>query len=155
MTSVAKPAGVGQDPVATTLPLPWLLRRANQRYRAAIRERMAERGFEGLPQPGFWALMILARGGTDASQLIKEMGVSKQAVSKLVEDLVMGGFVDRSPNATDRRRTDLRLSAKGRRAAEVIGDAVQATEAAFVSELGSEQFAELVQILMQLGRQSD
>jgi len=133
-------------------PLPWLLRRTNQRYRAAIRDRLAECGFDELPQPGYWALMVLARGGTDASELISEMGVSKQAVSKLVDALVTMGFVERKPNRADRRRSDLRLSAKGRRAAEVIGDAVRTTEEAFVNELGFERFADLVQMLVQVNR---
>ncbi len=94
--------------------------------------------------------MILARGGTDAGQLMSEMGVSKQAVSKLVDALVAGGFVDRKPNDADRRRTDLRLSANGRRAARVIAAAVQTTEDRFISELGAERFADLVQMLAHL-----
>jgi DNA-binding MarR family transcriptional regulator len=96
--------------------------------------------------------MVLARGGTDASELISEMGVSKQAVSKLVDALVTMGFVERKPNRADRRRSDLRLSAKGRRAADVIGDAVRTTEEAFVNELGFERFADLVQMLVQVNR---
>jgi DNA-binding MarR family transcriptional regulator len=130
--------------------LPWLLRRSSQRYRAAIGRRLAESGFEALPQPGYWALMILARGGTDASQLISGMGVTKQAVSKLVDTLVTAGFVERKPNEADRRRTDLVLSAKGRRAADVIRQAVEATEATFVAELGAGRFADLVRTLAEL-----
>ena len=80
------------------------------------------------------------------------MGISKQAVSKLVDVLVTEGFVDRKPNDADRRRTDLLLSAKGRRAADVIGDAVQATEDTFVRELGPERFADLVEMLAQLAQ---
>ena len=67
------------------MTLPWLLRRVNQRYLAAVRGRLEESGFEGLPQPGYWALTIMARGGSDASVLRDQMGVSKQAVSKLIE----------------------------------------------------------------------
>jgi DNA-binding MarR family transcriptional regulator len=130
--------------------LPWLLRRSNQRYRAAVRQRLAENGYEGLPQPGFWALMTLARGGTDAGELIREMGISKQAVSKLVEALVTAGFVERKPNEADRRRMDLLLTEKGRRASDVIGEAVQATEDTIVAELGAERFADLVRTLTQL-----
>ncbi len=145
-----EPPDVEREPSGTPAPLPWLLRRTNQRYRAAIRDHLAERGFDALPQPGYWALMILARGGTDAGQLMSDMGVSKQAVSKLVDTLVAGGFVDRKPNDADRRRTDLALSAKGRRAARVIALAVQATEDRFISELGTERFADMVQMLAQL-----
>ena len=155
VTSQPSSSVVGREPLIRPVPLPWLLRRTNQRYRTAIRDCLAERGFDELPQPGYWALMILSRGGTDASQLIAEMGVSKQAVSKLVDALVTLGFVDRKPNTSDRRRTDLRLSAKGRRAADVIGEAVRTTEETLVSELGAKRYEDLVQILTQLTQQAD
>jgi len=137
------------------IPLPWLLRRTSQRYRAAIRDRLAERGFEELPQPGNWALMVLAEGATDAGQVVAEIGVSKQAVSKLMDALVDGGFVDRKPNGADRRRTDLMLSTKGRHAARIIADAARATQESFVTELGAERFADLVQMLAQLAGRQD
>lgn len=155
MTSRGAPTSPGPAGTISPAPLPWLLRRTNQRYRAAIRDRLAEREFEDLPQPGYWALMILAQGATDATQLIAEMDVSKQAVSKLVDTLVNGGFVDRKPNDADRRRTDLLLTAKGRRAAKVISDAGRATEKALIAELGAERFAELVQMLAQLASGND
>lgn len=152
MTSsgIVASSGARRAPGGPRAPLPWLLRRANQRYRTAIKKRLAECGYEEFPQPGYWALMILASGGADASRLIAEMGISKQAVSKLVDVLVTEGFVDRKPNDADRRRTDLLLSAKGRRAADAIGEAVQATEDTFVRELGPERFADLVETLSQL-----
>lgn len=135
----------GLDGPSTVVP--WLLRRTNQRYRAAVRERLEQRGLTGLPQPGYWALTVLASGGTDARHLIGGLGLSKQAVSKLVDTLVTGGYVERRPNPTDRRRTDLVLSASGRRAADAIADAVRATDAVFARELGTERFAELVELL--------
>lgn len=148
--SGAERSGHHREQDRALVPLPWLLRRTSQRYRAAIRDRLAESGLAELPQPGNWALMVLARGATDASQLVAEMGVSKQAVSKLIDTLVDGGFVDRKPNETDRRRTDLVLSTKGTRAARVIADAAQTTQETFVTELGAERFAALVEMLAQL-----
>ncbi|MDA8355641.1 MAG: MarR family winged helix-turn-helix transcriptional regulator [Actinomycetota bacterium] len=132
------------------IPLPWLLRRVNQRYRAVVRDRLAEQGLGALPQPGSWALTALARGAHDAAQLVAEMGVSKQAVSKLVDVLVDGGFVDRKVNKGDRRRTELVLSAQGKRAARVIEDAIRATEQSFATELGAAPFGDLVALLNKL-----
>ncbi len=147
-----EPAGAQPGPDGPAALLPWLLRRTNQRYRAAIRQRLADGGLAGLPQPGYWALMILSRGGTDAGQLVREMGISKQAVSKLIDALVNGEFVDRKPNDVDRRRTDLLLSPKGRLAADIVADAVRDTEDAMTRELGAERFADLVRSLDQLTR---
>lgn len=148
----ASSPGAQREPVPAVAHLPWLLRRVNQRYRATIRDRLADSGFSELPQPGYWALMVLARGGTEASHLMGEMGVSKQAVSKLIDVLVTSGFVTRKPNGDDRRRTDLLLSAKGRKVARVIEGAARTTEERFIAELGAEKFADLVRALAQLAR---
>ena len=142
----------GQSPSdgAAPLPLPWLLRRVNQRYRAEIVERLAAADLGDLPQPGTWALMAIARGEGEPNQLGARMGVSKQAVSKLVDRLAASDFVERTPNRTDRRRTDLTLTTKGRKAVRVITAAVNATEQAIVTELGAEPFADLTRMLAQL-----
>jgi DNA-binding MarR family transcriptional regulator len=144
-----------QDPggVSAPLPLPWLLRRVNQRYRAEIAERLAAADLGDLPQPGMWALMAIARGEGEANRLGARMGVSKQAVSKLVDRLVASDFVERTPNRTDRRRTDLALTTKGRKAVRVITAAVDATQGAIVTELGAESFADLTRMLTQLAGQ--
>ena len=49
-----------------------------------------------------------------------------------------------------RRRSYLRLSAKGRQAAELIGEAVQAIDETLAGELGSERLDDLVRMLTQL-----
>lgn len=146
-------SGGSQEAIRAPALLPWLLRRVNQRYRTTIRERLAESGFEELPQPAYWALMVLARGGTEAGHLMAEMGVSKQAVSKLVDTLVTSRYATRKPNRADRRRMDLLLTAKGRKAASVIEEAALATEDTFVSQLGTHRFADLVRLLAQLASQ--
>jgi len=130
--------------------MPWLLRRVNQRYRAATADRLAAAGFGALPQPGVWALMAMAAGAGEPGQLTARMGVSKQAVSKLVDRLVDAGYVERRPNPADRRRTDLALSARGRRAVRVVATAVRATERQMAAELGGESFELLRRLLAQL-----
>jgi DNA-binding MarR family transcriptional regulator len=129
---------------------PWFLRRVNQRYRDAITTRLLAAGYEDLPLRGYWALIALAGGADDASQLVKEMGVTKQAISKLIDIVVASGFVDRDTHPADRRRTVLRLTAKGRKAVAVIGRAVKATEQEFAAELGPASFDELSRMLEQL-----
>ena len=127
--------------------MPWLLRRVNQQYRSSIRAKLAARGLGDLPQPGYWALTGLARGTRDASHLMTEMGVTKQAVSKLVDTLVTTGYIDRRSNRSDRRRSDLLLTTKGRKAVGIIESAVKETERRFVADVGAESFRQLRQAL--------
>src|SRR5579875_1299310 len=142
----------GQQPIPSpAAPMtPWLLRRVNQRFRNAMRAALAEAGFEDLPQPGFWAVECLSRGAADAQELVAEMGITKQAVSKLVETLVASGYVERSVNAQDRRRTTLSLTARGRKAARVITAAVARAEAAMATELDRPDLDALREILSAL-----
>jgi DNA-binding MarR family transcriptional regulator len=130
--------------------MPWLLRRVSQRYRSATANTLAAAGFADLPQRGYWAITALAGGAGDASQLVSHMGVTKQAVSKVVDVLVASGFVDRQTDTVDRRRTALQLTDKGRKAVAVIEQAVQATEQEFATELGAASLEDLTQMLVQL-----
>jgi DNA-binding MarR family transcriptional regulator len=85
---------------------------------------------------------------------VGEMGVTKQAISKLVDILVASGFIDRATNPADRRRTQLRLTSKGRKAVAVIERAVRATEQEFAAELGADPVEELTRMLGQLARKA-
>ena len=154
-TTGSRARASGRRAEAATLPLPWLLRRVNQRYRAEIRAHLDAAGLSDLPQPGFWALMALARGTRDASQLVSDMGVTKQAVSKLVDNLAVAGFVERQPSGVDRRRSDLLLTSKGENAVTVMATAIDATERAFADELGSTRLAQLHETLERLSFMGD
>jgi DNA-binding MarR family transcriptional regulator len=62
------------------------------------------------------------------------LGVSRQAASKLADEMVHRGYLLRAPDPDDRRRTRLRLSAKGRR----VRERAAAESAAIESELRAE-----------------
>ena len=145
------PGGEPDGPTTGAPLIPWMLRRINQRYRQAAASGLESAGLADLPQRGYWALMALDGGARDATQLVSAMGISKQAVSKLVDLLVEGAFVDRQADRLDRRKVVLVLTRKGRRAVEVIRTAVEATERDIVATIGEAAFSELCQTLEVLG----
>lgn len=134
---------------------PWLLRRVSRRYREAVAAGLSDARLGGLPRPAYWLLMALASGATDASRLVGAMGVSKQAVSKVVDALVAEGFVRRKPNPGDRRRTDLVLTAKGDRAAGVIRSAVRTADRSCRAEVGAAAWETTVATLATLAGGED
>ena len=67
--------------------------------------------------------------GLSGRDLVTRMGISKQAVSQLIETLVTMGYVTRRPAPDDRRRTLLHLTARGRSAARIIDRTVAEMEA--------------------------
>jgi DNA-binding MarR family transcriptional regulator len=132
--------------------LNWLLRRAVRRYRAPVTAALERGGFSDLPQQGIWAVSALAPSspGLSGRDLVARMGISKQAVSQLIETLVAADYVARRPSPEDRRRTLLRLTARGRGAARIIDEAVADMEAEMLSKIGRDGLSQLYGALLEL-----
>jgi DNA-binding MarR family transcriptional regulator len=123
-----------------------------RRYAAPVAEALDGAGFGDLPQRGVWAVSALAQSkpGLSGRDLVTRMGISKQAVSQLVEGLVTLGYVVRRPAPDDRRRTLLQLTTRGRDAVRVIDQTVARMEAGMAETLGGERLHELHRALKEL-----
>ena len=62
-----------------------------------------------------FVLRAVAAEEPTVSRLAELLGVSKQAASRLTEDMVSGGFLRRGGDPNDRRRTPLQLTELGDR----------------------------------------
>ncbi len=142
----------GLPPAHDAQALSWLLRRAVRRYATPVADALETEGFGDLPQRGVWALSALARAepGLSGRDLVTRMGISKQAVSQLVETLVTMGYVARRSAPEDRRRTLLHLTARGHSAARIIDETVDGLEAGMAATIGREQLLLLHQALVEL-----
>ncbi|WP_324785696.1 MarR family winged helix-turn-helix transcriptional regulator [Streptomyces sp. H51] len=86
-----------------------------------INEGVVARGFEGVrPAHGF-AFARLAPDGATVTDLAAHLGVTKQAASQLVDEIVRKGYAERRPHPVDARARLIVLTERGRactRAAE-------------------------------------
>ncbi|WP_329246767.1 MarR family winged helix-turn-helix transcriptional regulator [Streptomyces sp. NBC_01478] len=94
-----------------------------------INDGVVARGFEGVrPAHGF-AFVRLAPDGATATDLAAHLGITKQAASQLVDELVRKGYVERRPHPGDARARLVVLTELGwactRAAEEAAADAVQ------------------------------
>jgi DNA-binding MarR family transcriptional regulator len=124
--------------------IPALLRGSRGAYSRAIRARLAASGFEDLPRNGPFLLGGMANRGIGVRDLGHRLGVSKQAVSQLIDTLVVRGYLERRVDPDDRRRMTIELTERGRAAAEIVRDGVESVDDELVSMLSSEQLAGLV-----------
>ncbi|WP_405994301.1 MarR family winged helix-turn-helix transcriptional regulator [Streptomyces sp. NBC_00986] len=67
-----------------------------------INDGVVARGFEGRPAFGF-AFTRLAPDGATVTDLAAHLGVTKQAASQLVDELVRKGYAERRPHPVDAR----------------------------------------------------
>ncbi|GAB2787474.1 MarR family winged helix-turn-helix transcriptional regulator [Streptomyces chlorus] len=95
-----------------------------------IHEGVVARGFEGLrPAHGF-AFARLAPDGATVTDLAAHLGMTKQAASQLVDELVRKGYAERRTHPTDARARLVVLTESGwactRAAEEAAAEAVRA-----------------------------
>jgi DNA-binding MarR family transcriptional regulator len=121
----------------SSLPLPALLRRAWATFGAAIRTALDGAGFDDLPPNGPYVLAAVAATGASLSDVIAQLGVSKQAAGQLVDTLVARGYLDRSVDPDDRRRLVVRATDRGIAAARVVSDAAAVVEESLAASVGS------------------
>ncbi|CAL9648633.1 hypothetical protein SUDANB1_06535 [Streptomyces sp. enrichment culture] len=94
-----------------------------------INEGVLARGFEGVrPAHGF-AFARLAPDGATVTDLAVHLGVTKQAASQLVDELVRKGYAERRPHPEDARARLVVLTERGwgctRAAEEAAAEAVR------------------------------
>ncbi|MER5213389.1 MarR family winged helix-turn-helix transcriptional regulator [Streptomyces sp. NPDC002838] len=95
-----------------------------------IHEGVVARGFEGLrPAHGF-AFTRLTPDGATVTDLAGHLGVTKQAASQLVDEIVRKGYAERRPHPDDARARLVVLTERGwactRAAEEAAAEAVEA-----------------------------
>jgi DNA-binding MarR family transcriptional regulator len=108
--------------------IPALLRAARGSYGDAIRAQLAAAGFDDMPRNGVHVLGGMVNHGGSAGDMMRELMVSKQAASQLIDTLVVRGYLVRQTNPDDRRRLTIDVTERGRAAAAAIRAAVVAVD---------------------------
>ena len=120
---------------ADDVVLPALLRAARGAYGHAVRKHLAEGGFDDLPRSGPYVLGGIVNRAGNASDLIRQLRVSKQAASQLVDTLVLRGYLERAVDPEDRRRMTLSVTERGRAAAAAVKAGVEEVDGALLERL--------------------
>jgi DNA-binding MarR family transcriptional regulator len=131
-------------------PIPALLRGARGAYGNAMTARLVEAGFDDLPRNGPFVLGGMADRGGSAADVIRGLGVSRQAASQLIDTMVLRGYLTREVNSDDRRRMDIALTDRGTAAARVIRSTIEQVDAELADMLTADQLAGLRAGLMAL-----
>ena len=130
--------------------LPALLRAARPAYGNAIRNALRDAGFEDVPKNGAYVIGAISRAGAPLANIIKGLGVSKQAAGQLIDTLVLRGYLEREVNDEDRRRLTMTLTPRGRAAAAVARKASESVDAKLKKRAGEKAVAEARKVLFHL-----
>jgi DNA-binding MarR family transcriptional regulator len=126
------------------LALPLLMLSAASTLLEAIHSGVEARGFTGLrPAHGFTFVRIAAEGATIA-EIGEHLGVTKQAASQLVDELLRKGYVASGPHPRDARAKLITLTERGRQVTRAADAASIEAGAAWAEVLGEERVRELI-----------
>jgi DNA-binding MarR family transcriptional regulator len=106
------------EPGPAEFATPTLMRAARGAYAQSIRAQLHVIGINDLPRNGAFILAGIDTTGGPRQDLPSDLGVTKQAVSQVIDTLVNRGYLNRSPDPDDRRRISLELTERGK---EVVG----------------------------------
>ena len=115
-----------------------------------LRAAFAAAGLDGIRPAQAVALVPLAAGGLHASDLADRLRVSRQAVAQAIAALERHGYVTRAPDPVDARARIIELTARGRRALQVMRSNAVALEKRWTEVLGERRLAELRETLKAL-----
>ncbi|HYO51034.1 MAG TPA: MarR family transcriptional regulator [Chloroflexia bacterium] len=91
-----------------------------------------------------WVLTALTRGRQLTSELARSFNVTNPTMTRIVDALVEKGYVERQPDAEDRRCIYLRLTREGEAIGEHAHAQFRAMLTEFISPLTDEQLADII-----------
>jgi DNA-binding MarR family transcriptional regulator len=128
------------DPrLALDTVLPVLLRPGRGVYGLFIRDALAAAGFTDMPGNGGYVLGLLDPDGLALSDVISDLGVSRETGRQLIDALVVRGYVDRTVDPEDRQRVFLALTERGRAASAVVFATAQEIDSRLLAIVGAER----------------
>jgi DNA-binding MarR family transcriptional regulator len=128
------------------------LRRAWVGYHKRLDEHMARAGFENRKLPDGRVLRICAASTeTTASQIGRELGISRQGATKLVNGLRDRGYVEVVASSLSGREKTVSLTRRANDYLAAQRKAARAIERQLRAEVGADAFDALMQLINALG----
>ncbi|MCB1503062.1 MAG: MarR family transcriptional regulator [Bauldia sp.] len=130
----------------------WQLWQATQRWKSELDAGLVAAGYPWAAEARANIVMHVGRAGIRQSDLVRRMGLSKQAVQQLLDGLVADGIVERKADREDKRGRLIVFTATGRRMLADSNRVKQDIEEGYRKALGERRFADFMAMLRELNR---
>ena len=109
-----------------------------------MRYAEVENALKDLGEQQIWVLYNLSRGRQLTSELARAFNVTMPTMTHAVDTLVKKGYVERKPDAEDRRCIYLQLTEKGAEMSDYAHAQFRSAVSRFLSPLGDDQLRDIV-----------
>jgi DNA-binding MarR family transcriptional regulator len=120
-----------------------LFRDARSAIEAAVRADLAQNGFGDVTPSQSALLRNLGEDGSRPSDLAAHADVTRQAITKLVDELERLDLVRRDPDPDDGRGVIVRYTDRGRAGLAIARKRMLALERAYAAQVGADRWAEV------------
>jgi DNA-binding MarR family transcriptional regulator len=120
-----------------------LLRDARSAIEDAVRAELADNGFGDVTPAQSALLRNLGDDGSRPSELAAHANVTRQAITKLVDELEQLDLVRRDPDPDDGRGVIVRYTDRGRAGLALARKRMLALERAWAAQVGADRWAEV------------
>ena len=141
--SVSKSASATSYGDRQEVPIARLCAMAYRSLIDELHERLAVRGYKDVKRSYGFVLLPAREKTKTVNDLALEMGLTKQAASKLVESMRESGYVKLVPNPADARSKFLRLTPKGERLLGHVESIYRELESEWADVLGVKRMESL------------
>jgi DNA-binding MarR family transcriptional regulator len=138
-----------------TKSLQVLLRDAHDTVDAANHTALAQNGFADIKPWHHAVLRNLGEDGSRPSELAARAGITRQAVTKVVDELERLDLVRRDPDPDDRRGVIVRYTDRGRAGLDTARKRMLDLEADFAKRVGAKRWADTRAVLETLFENPD
>jgi DNA-binding MarR family transcriptional regulator len=115
-----------------------------------LHERLSELGFENIRTVHGFIFKYIATNGATGIELAEHLGITKQAVSKIVDGLEKSGYVVRLAHPTDKRGKIIVLTERGRLVMNIKDEIMTEIEQRWMEKIGAERMHMLKEDLTSL-----
>ena len=120
-----------------------LFRDARSAIEVAVRADLAQNGFGDVTPAHSALLRDVGDDGARPSELAAQAGVTRQAITKLVDELERLDLVRRDPDPDDGRGVIVRYTDRGRAGVAIARKRMLTLERAYAAQVGADRWAEV------------
>lgn len=124
-----------------------LISRLKKEFDAQITGALGQEGYGDFKFGYMQLLMNIELQGVTNNELARRAKITKQAMSKLVKELVEDGYIRTEAHELDRRSSIIYLTTKGKKLVIVVRSKVQELEKEYHKLLGRQRFEDLKETL--------
>ena len=128
----------------------WRLWRISGQWKAQFEAGMRARGYSWFGEARSNVVGFIGQNGLRQKELVRRMGLSKQAVQQLVDELVAEGIVERRPDPKDLRGNIIAFTRAGLAMLRDANVVKLSIEDAYKGKIGDKEFQRLMKTLRDL-----